>query len=360
MRKKSGRWYIRYTEYHRGPDGRLQSKHVERAAGPDKNAARQEEIRLREYWEGIKFGRTPPATIDEVLLAYLKTQTESPSFKSYRSNAKHLRRELGNPRVDELTQARLKQYGARREAQGASGTTVNHEIQLLSKAIKHANEINDWELKNPCPGTRRKANPPRVRWLSDEEQKRLIQAAGKIDHAPLLQPWIIIAITTGMRYREITELEWKRIDLDHGLIHLEPEHNKTRDQRAVPIIALTAYAIESIRTFHRKHNLETDRLFVTTQGRPLQTIGKRAWKKACELAGIESLKMSDLRHVCATSIVRKGGRLEDVKELLGHKSIKTTEIYAHFSPQASRDAVGVLERVENLWKQEEGEDSNPL
>lgn len=354
MRQKNGRWYIAWTEYHRGEDGQLAAKRVERAAGADKKQAQAEEDRQKDFWESVKLGRTPPADFDRLMLEYLLTQQDTPAYKSKLSNAKHLRDAFTGRQIADIKPADIRRYAARRQEQGAAPSTINHEIQLLSAAIKRANRLEDWNLPNPCQGSRVSPGPARVRWLTAEEQARLLQAAATVDHAPLLQHWVAIAVNTGMRYREITELEWARIDLNHRLIHLEPAHNKTRQRRAIPLNQGAVLAILTIRDFHQANGIEAARLFVTRDGRAIKTLGKRAFQKACELAGLDDLTMRDLRHVAASAMVQAGATLQEVKEVLGHKSISTTEVYAHLSPDAARSAVDRLDRAEKKRKVGDG------
>jgi len=344
MRKKGKYWYIRYHEYHRDENGKLCSKRIEKAAGTNKTQAAKLEAEKKQYWEAVKRGGTPPATFDEILESYLATQEQTRSYKSKLSSAKHLFPIFTGWQLADIKSSNLHKYTAKRQAEGAAGATINREIQLLSSAIKHANTLNGWELHNPCPGCRVKANPPRVRWLTDEEQDRLILAASQNYRSPLLVYWIIIAVNTGMRFREITELEWKRIDFENALIQLKPTDNKTEDWRGIPLNQRTIQAIKDIERWHQKKGLNVERLFVRSNGTPIKQIGEKSFYTACEKAGLDDLTRKDMRHVAATSMLQKGADLYQIKDVLGHKSVKTTEIYAHLAPHAARAAVEVLDQ----------------
>jgi integrase len=70
---------------------------------------------------------------------------------------------------------------------------------------------------------------------------------------------------------------------------------------------------------------------------------KDAFKRTVEKAGIEDLHFHDLRHTFATRLIQNGVSLYIVQKLLGHKTIKMTERYAHHSPDRLRSSLCVLD-----------------
>lgn len=70
----------------------------------------------------------------------------------------------------------------------------------------------------------------------------------------------------------------------------------------------------------------------------------RKFKNACIAAGIENeIHFHSLRHSFASTLVQKGVPLYTIKELLGHSSISTTEIYSHLNMETLREAIGKLD-----------------
>jgi len=76
-------------------------------------------------------------------------------------------------------------------------------------------------------------------------------------------------------------------------------------------------------------------------GKPYVDI-KRAFRSACNGAGIEDFHFHDLRHTFASRLVRNGVDLNTVKELMGHASITTTQRYLHSQAKEKRQAVETL------------------
>jgi site-specific recombinase XerD len=73
----------------------------------------------------------------------------------------------------------------------------------------------------------------------------------------------------------------------------------------------------------------------------------RAFYLARKKAGLEDVRFHDLRHTFATRLVQAGVDLYKVKELLGHKTITMTMMYAHHCPESLRSSVDVLDSCYN-------------
>ncbi|WP_323696609.1 MULTISPECIES: site-specific integrase [Thiorhodovibrio] len=65
--------------------------------------------------------------------------------------------------------------------------------------------------------------------------------------------------------------------------------------------------------------------------------------RACKDVGISDFRFHDLRHTCAAWLVQAGVPLTEVRDVLGHSTIKMTERYAHLAPENIRNAVAVLD-----------------
>jgi len=70
---------------------------------------------------------------------------------------------------------------------------------------------------------------------------------------------------------------------------------------------------------------------------------KNSFASACARAGIENFHLHDLRRTCAAWLAQGGVPLAQIRDLLGHSTIKVTERYAHLAPENTRGAVEVLD-----------------
>lgn len=146
---------------------------------------------------------------------------------------------------------------------------------------------------------------------------------------------------TGMRKGELLGLEWERVDLQAALVHLEPRNTKTGKRRSVPLNKVASGAILNRRQFRDQHVPASPWVFAHRDGRRIQDV-KRAFAKACQRAGVTDFRIHDLRHTCAAWLVSARVPLAEVRDLLGHTTIKMTERYAHLAPENVRVAVSVL------------------
>jgi integrase len=295
-----------------------------------------------EEFQVKQWDKEPERTFDELMLAYLKaTQDIKRSARRDRSSAKHLTRFFSGKPLASFRPSLIVSYvNERREAE-AQPATINREISLLSSAINYAQQKLDWEVVNPTRGQKLKEPEGRVRWLSAIEAQRLISAASE-PKAPYLADFIQLAINTGCRKEELLGLEWSRVDLQAGLIHLEARHTKSGKRRSIPINQKGRGAIISRAGFRAEYCPSSPWVFALPSGDRVLSI-RRSFLTACRRAEITDFRVHDLRHTCAAWLVSAGAALAEVRDLLGHSTVKVTERYAHLAPENVRTAVGLLD-----------------
>ncbi|HZX32615.1 MAG TPA: site-specific integrase [Rhodocyclaceae bacterium] len=235
----------------------------------------------------------------------------------------------------------LSLYIEERRLAGKSNGTINREISVLSAAINYAVKRWDWNIINPARGLLLKQSEGRLRWITEQEARSLLQAARSGD-APHLEDFIRLALHTGMRRNEILNLEHARIDLPGNRIHLSGDQTKSGRRRIIPINRIAREAIQNRMAWNESQGLTHTRLFLQRNGKPVVQINT-AFKNATQRAGIEDFRIHDLRHTFASWLVSSGVPLPEVRDLLGHSSIRQTERYAHLAPGRLEAAVAVLD-----------------
>ena len=158
-----------------------------------------------------------------------------------------------------------------------------------------------------------------VRYLSDEEKPRLMRAAQTIGGKFYLK--VLMALTTGMRKGELDKLRWCDIDFDKGLALLAD--TKNGQPRHTPIPDVT---VEEMRK-HRE--IGSGLLFPSTTDSNKPFDYKKQWANCLKAANIQSFRWHDLRHDTASTLARDGRTLKEIAEILGHKSLISTDRYAH-------------------------------
>ena len=171
---------------------------------------------------------------------------------------------------------------------------------------------------------------PRVRWLTVEEEQKLIDCAAR--H---LVPIIRFAVDSGGRLSEILGLDWRKVELEHKRVRFVD--TKNGEDRTVRL---------SDRAWATLANLgpkEKGPVF-TYRGRPTESV-KAAFNSARKKAGLSDVRFHDLRHTFASRLVQGGVPLYDVMHLMGHKSLDMVQLYSHLGPDYQKGAIEVLNRL---------------
>lgn len=206
-------------------------------------------------------------------------------------------------------------------------------MRLLSASTirshqKRLSEMLDWAVRRGYITTRPEIRFDRVsnkreRVLSRDEEKRLLTHA-----APHLQTLIIAAVDTGMRKGEMLALLFSDIDWENNRIRLRWETTKSQKERHVPI---STARLRTRLLFQRldasgEQKPDDAHVFSNEAGEQIKAF-RNAFNAAKRRAKISGLRWHDLRHSYATRLVEHGVPLSQVRDLLGHASITTTERY---------------------------------
>ena len=210
---------------------------------------------------------------------------------------------------------------------------ANRTLGVLSKLF---NLCEVWGLRpdgsNPRRHVPKYKEVKRERFLSPEEMQRLwstldgLDADGSESLAAINA--LRLLILTGCRLGEIQTLKWSYIDDDY----IRLPDSKT-GARTIPMtdelrIVLSKIAVEP----------GNDYVIVgTIEGQHLTDM-QRPWRRIRAMAGLDDVRIHDLRHTYASNSIANGLSLEMTGRLLGHTNISTTMRYAHLRDDAIRDA----------------------
>jgi integrase len=181
----------------------------------------------------------------------------------------------------------------------------------------------------------REDNNTRDRWLTLEEEHRLLQVA-----LPWLRELLVFAIHTGMRMGEIVSLTWAGVDLSRRSVTVF--RSKNGERRTIPA---NHTVLRLLGEKHAVRQTVNNLVFHSQTGTQLDGNNiRRCLNSALRTAKIHDLHFHDLRHTFAKRMVQAGVDLYKVQRLLGHKSPVMTQRYAHHYPESLRDGVEVLDR----------------
>ena len=162
-------------------------------------------------------------------------------------------------------------------------------------------------------------NNNRTRFLSPHERTCLFKVCKASDWDKLYLI-VLMAITTGARKGELSNLKWMDIDFERQTAYVQTTKNGL--PKALP---LTDSVIQELQLFRRDKGL----IFPSPikPNKPLDFT--KHWRQALEKAEIEDFVFHSLRHTCASYLAMNGASLLEIADVLGHKQIQVTKRYAH-------------------------------
>jgi len=334
--KGSGIWWIRYHDV----DGR---EHRERMGA--KGLARKRYMqRKTEVAEGRFFpnARRRRVRFDDLVDDYRQASAQA-GTAIMRTDIGYTRAlaGFGGRRAETIT-AREVEAWRDKLAESLSPASVAHHLSMLRAIFNRG--VRDGKLA--AAPTRKvefpQENNARVRYLSDDEETRLMEALAK-----WLRAMVVVAIHTGLRVGELLKLRWPDVDFGSASIHVREA--KSGEGRRLPINQAALVTLRRLRDARPKVIQLEERRAAGEGGcvfgpdtAALRMSINREFRRAAAAAKIEDLRFHDLRHTFASRLVTRGFDLYRVQTLMGHKTAKMTMRYAHLSPGALREAVEAL------------------
>ena len=324
----------------------------------DKTIAKQRIAKLElDLHEAKLFGKEPNRSFKELMLIYLDAKQYTPGFVRLQYAAKPVLEYFGDSDVTQLKETHIEHYIASRSKSVADGT-IKREVGALSAAFNHAIKKHHWRIENPCIKAEAPKEPKgRVRWLTHEQAKTLLQVArNPVDRkggslssqykSPVLGDFIELALNTGCRKSELLNLKWDHVDLSTRLLYLE--QTKSGEWQTVPINEDARRVLVQRMRLRDEVCPESSWVFFHLTSAFNAKVGdkvksvRKAFATACKKAGIADFHIHDLRHTFASWLVMNGIALFEVSKLLRHSSIQMTERYAHLAPDHLHDVVSNL------------------
>ena len=265
---------------------------------------------------------------------------------------KHLRSAFAGEPASKINAAAVREYMHRRVMAGAANGTVNREVATLKHAFRLA---KDAELVEKVPTFPKKLTEANAR----EGFVERVQFEALCKHLPdYVAPVARVAFITGWRKSELLSRDWRHVDLERGILRIEPGQSKNGGGREFPIVGeLHDILLEQKQ---RKEDLEkklgciirpvffyyrTHRRFARAGAR-IQSF-RGSWEKACKAAGLPGLLFHDLRRSVARDLVHAGVAQSEAMKLTGHLTDSVFRRYAISDTASRREAVEKLMAMRN-------------
>jgi integrase len=183
------------------------------------------------------------------------------------------------------------------------------------------------------------------RFLSPEEGRRLMDAASCSSNA-MLYPLIGFLLLTGARKSEALNLKHEHIN-ESTRVWTVPL-SKSGKPRHIPLSEGACALLQQAKEVCASRHLTSPYVFPNPEtGARLKDV-THAWETARAAAGLQGVRLHDLRHSYASALVNEGRAIYEVQKLLGHANVSTTQRYAHLSQDTLAEGAAKVEEHYNL------------
>lgn len=267
-------------------------------------------------------------------------ETNLPSAKNYKTIIKYLQHFAGTDyisfkKVDVQFLNRFKEHlqttrSARSQKYGLTKNTVHMYIVTLKIALNKAYKDGffDFDISSHLKNV--KAVETKKTHLSIEELRQLKNTP--CTKNPQLKNAALFSALTGLRFSDIVALQWENVYVQKDFIHIEFTQQKTKTITSLPI-SNEAFQFLGERKNHGfifaelKYSHHTNRQL-------------NEWMERAAVA--EKKTFHSFRHTFATLQLAHGTDIYTVSKMLGHKDLKSTQIYAHVLDSTKRNATGSI------------------
>lgn len=285
--------------------------------------------------------------LQEEIKKYVKNHFTFKTYQIYEGVLRNLIKIIGNKALRLINIQDIEQYKAQR-LESVCKTSVNIEIRTLKAIFNTAFKWNFIKL-NPAKEVKQMIVNQKER-LAFKEEEIFILLNSITDSK--FKNLILLTLYTGMRLDEVLNIQYKDIDINERTIIVRNKSNfktKTGKIREIPISDFLFTIVQEIREVEANSNIlklycPEDYLFKNPIGKRYEKnyISKK-FKKCLRKAELdEKYHFHCLRHTFLTQLAKKGVSIYLLKEIAGHSSIKTTELYLHTVTDDLREAVNKI------------------
>lgn len=288
---------------------------------------------------GVKESRR---TVAEACKAYLRDRKTLSMSSIVR--VRQFERVFGKARLIEVTGEDVREWA--REQTGWSEATRRSTVAIVQAMFNHAAE-KGWCKPMQAKKSVFKESPVRDRFLSEEEEERLLLAMPEY-----MWPLVVMSLMTGARNVELRNLRWEDVtEPTPGRLLVKLTHTKGSGDERTRFVPLNPRACDALKEQARLNGQASVPL-AKRRGAVFRNLWGMAWanathcgrvfEEAAERGGVEDVGLHDLRRTFASRMVARGVDLKTVADLLGHSDLAQMARYAHLAPGVADAAVGVL------------------
>ena len=242
----------------------------------------------------------------------------------------------------------------------------------INSALKHYKLIDRFELQHYSLKRKitEKVNPPKIRYLSREEETRLLSALEERDrelrerrvryvewqsrrnhrkrrlepysdrdYPDHVTPIVVLAYHTGFDTGDIFDLHWEHVDFAQNQIRKIRNKTSHKADNPQPVVVPMSPTVKKILEQWGRQHGTSGRVFKSPKtGGRLDNISK-AWRSILKEAELSDFRFKDLRHTFGSWLAIDGVNILQIRDLMGHTDVKTTQVYAHLCPAKKEQSI---------------------
>jgi integrase len=343
---KDGKQKIYWRARYRDPRGRERVKTFTRRVDAERFLVGIEHAKLRGEWTEPRLGKI---RFDQYAAEWLATKADvgPQTLANVQGRLrKHIVPRFGATAMAAVRPADVRKFVANLVESGLAPSTVKSIYLTASQVFAQA--VTDGLIsRSPCIGIRLPEERQReqMHFLTPDEVATLAEAM-----TPRFSPLVYAAAYTGMRAGELAALRLTRLNLLAGSVDVTESMMEVSGQLVAGptktgrprTLTLPRFLAEMLGEHIGRHPSPEGFVFTMAEGGPIRqrNFYRRHFKPAVREAGLPAgLHFHSLRHTCAAFLIADGRHMEEVKDHLGHSSIRvTSDRYGHLFPKA-RQAV---------------------
>lgn len=247
-------------------------------------------------------------------------------------------------KLSQITPEALERWKGARKAAGKGNATINRDLNAVKAMLRKAVSWGYLKGFNGASVSRLRETRQKLLFYTPQELSRLIakckteypeKSSNAVPH-----DWVTICLLgarAGLRRSEIHWLAWDDIDFKRGLLSVTPKPGWDPKDYEVRHVPMTKDLASHLRGLPRATEW-------VLGNRPNLGVMTSYFRRIVRKAGLRG-GIHTLRHTFASHLAQAGVSLYAIAKLLGHSDVRTTEIYAHLSPDTFQDAIKRLPKV---------------
>ena len=365
-KRKDGRWEGRYTAGHDPETGKPIYRNV---LGKTQSEVKEKLKTAIQETQSLDFSKTGQYTVGQWMDVwyenYAKIKVRPSSHQTYKGYIEnHIKPNIGDIPLEKLTtldlqrlyktllaRGRVDRLESKGQPRGLSPKTVRNIHQILSSALKLAQEQRII-LTNPAEGCALpKVEHREMKTLPVEQLQSFLREAKDSGVFELYY----LELATGLRRGELLGLKWEDIDLEHGDLRVRRQIARINGKVVeAPLKTKNAYRTLplaedtiSILNEQKKKVGSSPWVFPSATGGPISPDSVlHMLHRVLKRAGLPQVRFHDLRHTFATLALQNGVDIKTVSGMLGHFSAGfTLDTYAHVTTSAQKAAANTMGKL---------------